>query len=426
VLSGTLAGRITYENEHYGGPVPTKGVPEVTVTADSSIISSPDKTDITSYPVISPSDIGGLYTMTGFGPGQYVVTPSRTAYACGSLSGIDLFDATLVAQHIVGLITLTPTQLRAGKVSNTADPISSFDAGLIAQCWVQAPTSLVNRTGQWKFTDAVKTYPDMNPNRPNENYVGLLLGDVSGDWTPETGPIPPPALMEKTAEKSDEDAVRASLPVTNVAQGGSVTVPFKIENLRGRGVVSYQFEVQYDPAVVRPADVAADLAGTLGSGLSVVSNSPEPGRLRVGVFGITPVTGDGSYVDLKFVGLGALGTSTSLTIREFGVNDGSTGSVVTDGQLTIGSAASSNATISGRVLSQDGRGVRNAQVMLTNSSGAVVQTSSGPRGTFQFGNLTMGETYTLTVVSRRFAFQPRSVAITDSAMMGIDLIGEGR
>jgi hypothetical protein len=63
-------------------------------------------------------------------------------------------------------------------------------------------------------------------------------------------------------------------------------------------VDSLQFDISYDPAVMAPA--GATLDGAVDQSLSIVSNAPEPGLLKVAVYGAVPVAGDGVYAYLVF------------------------------------------------------------------------------------------------------------------------------
>jgi hypothetical protein len=125
-------------------------------------------------------------------------------------NGIFSNDAALIAQHVVQLITLTPTQIRAADVSGLHS-ISSFDAALIAQYVVGIPNPL-NQSGKWKFTP-MSTMPDTTVDS-TQNYLALLLGDVSGDWLPPTMARPVEAIVPDPAT-----SVRVSIPDTKAARG---------------------------------------------------------------------------------------------------------------------------------------------------------------------------------------------------------------
>ncbi len=71
-----------------------------------------------------------------------------------------------------------------------------------------------------------------------------------------------------------------------------------------------------------------------------------------------------------------------------------------------------NATISGRVLTADGRPIRNARVIISgNSLEQPITVTTGSLGWYSFDGLATGETYVLTVNSKRFTFTTPSQVI---------------
>src|SRR4030095_12382297 len=118
-----------------------------------------------------------------------------------------------------------------------------------------------------------------------------------------------------------ENSIRATLADTKAAANSTVTLPLSLSNLRGAEVGSFQFDIEYDPAMLKPAEIAADVAETLCDGAGVASYSPSPGLLKVVVYGTFPVSGEGVYVNLRFKTAGTR-ASTPVEIRRFRVNDG--------------------------------------------------------------------------------------------------------
>ena len=87
-----------------------------------------------------------------------------------------------------------------------------------------------------------------------------------------------------------------------------------------------------------------------------------------------------------------------------------------------GAAPSSNATVSGRVLTSDGRGLRNATVSITDSNGVSRIATTSSFGFFSFDNVSAGQAYTFRIFSRFFRFQPRTVQINDNLTLA-DFMG---
>lgn len=71
-------------------------------------------------------------------------------------------------------------------------------------------------------------------------------------------------------------------------------------------------------------------------------------------------------------------------------------------------------TVSGRVLTSDGRGVTNARVSITDSTGNVVTFVTGRRGLYRFDEIEVGQSYVVSVASRRFNYEPRLIELSDN------------
>jgi uncharacterized delta-60 repeat protein len=107
---------------------------------------------------------------------------------------------------------------------------------------------------------------------------------------------------------------------------------------------------------------------------------------------------------------------------EFVVDENLTGSTRT-GSIVIGTAVfrvtqngpttAAQLSISGRVRTADGRGIRNARVTISgNSLSQPLTVTSGSFGYYSFEGLRAGETYVVTVTSRRYTFTAPSRVLT--------------
>ena len=85
-------------------------------------------------------------------------------------------------------------------------------------------------------------------------------------------------------------------------------------------------------------------------------------------------------------------------------------------------AVASNFTVSGRVLTSDGRGLRNATVSMTSSQGVVRTATTSSFGLFSFDNVIAGDTYTVRIISRLYRYQPQAVQATDNITLP-DFVG---
>ena len=328
IVGGAISGTVNYGTAP--SPQPVSGV---TLTA----AGTPSATSATNS--------AGAYNLTGLGGGPYTVTPTKT----GDVNGISAFDASLVAQHVAGLVTLTANQQIAGDASGNGT-LSSFDASLIAQTAAGTPNSGI--AGTWKFGPTNRSYPTLSGNQTNQNFEAILVGDVSGNWKPPANNAPlieaGSALNRRSPSSRDLPendlspgrALTVSLPRMTSTPGASVMIPITTDDLTGRGVVSYDFTIAFDPAVLQSPEI--DFAGTLSSGMTLTINKLTPGRLTISAFQTTPLIGRGTLLYLKFTVAGAPGSATTLTwlsAESFKFNEGLRASALIDGRITVAPSA---------------------------------------------------------------------------------------
>ena len=378
VINGAISGAITY-----GNALTTTPVPDVLVTASGS----PEVTDLT--------DADGLYQITALGPGPYVVTPSKT----GDVNGISAFDAALVAQKVVGVITFTPNQSLAADVSGNGT-ISSFDAAQIAQYVLEIPNSSV--AGTWTFSPESRTYPTTTSPYTNEDYEAILMGEVSGNWAPPT--------LGLSATKSDRRLEKAnpthvSLPRVYGLPNTIINIPVTVgEELGAEGILSYEVDLTYDPAVLQPDASFADTSSTLSASMAVTVNNSTAGRSRLAAFGTSPLVGQGTLINLRFRVVGTFGQISPLTWNRFVFNEGEPGSITTNGRVTVTSATSVPVRVGGQVLTTDGRGIPKATVTIIDGDGSPRTTLTNGFGYFQFDNVATGQAYTIGVRHKNYQF----------------------
>lgn len=104
--------------------------------------------------------------------------------------------------------------------------------------------------------------------------------------------------------------------------------------------------------------------------------------------------------------------------------EGDSGAIDNGWSLTLTSQPlAADATVSGNLHATDGRGLSGAYVLLTDNAGHAKTVMSGAGGYFEFTEVETGETYVLTVKSRKYRFAPVVVQINDS-LEGILLTAE--
>lgn len=334
VRTGNVSGRVTYGTSSMlqivpGVAVNAAGLPNLSATTDA----------------------GGLYNLSGFGAGAYTLTPSKSGdVAAGTFSG---FDASLAARYAVGIISLDSNQRDAADASGNGS-VTSFDASLIAQYAVGVTINQPNQTGNWKFVQPDKSYPNIWTDYASEDFTAVLKGDVSGNWTPSG------SFAGSSENNSKPTPVRITMADASVTAGDEIVIPINISDVTNRGVYSFDFEIQFDGNVFdidednitalsgneeesyAPTDFAGILpmpsfvekTGSLSRNYSLAVKRTAKGTLRITGYGVTPLEGAGELLRLKFrAKSGAGAVKSRITWSAAGLNEGGEIPVLAEGAV---------------------------------------------------------------------------------------------
>lgn len=117
--------------------------------------------------------------------------------------------------------------------------------------------------------------------------------------------------------------------------------------------------------------------------------------------------GSGNYLSLNNSGTAP---TTSSTVETLNISTKpATGQTYTFAPI----ATASSSSISGKVLTNEGRGLVNAIVTLTNSQGATRTARTSSFGSFRFNELETGQTYIIAVKAKQYIFVPQVVSVFD-------------
>ena len=315
------------------GDVRVTGVMRGTVRYATSV-SFPAVQDVSllgsGSPSVSTTTVDdGTYELLGFGPGSYTVTPSKQ----GDNNGITAMDASLISKFLVGTTSLTPEQVLAGDVSGNGS-LSSFDAALIAQ--YVAGISNAGQTGSWRFQPGSRDYASV-ANEGGQDYLAFLMGEVSGNWTHQSSALfggDPNRIG--TEDRKSASGVSASLPTLKAEVNRVINIPVSLSMpTSATPLDAYQFDLTFDPKVIRPDGTSAETQGTLSSGLNALVNNAESGRLRLVVFGSNAIGTGGILINLKFLVVGSPGAVSPLAFNGLLFNEGNPVVEGRNGKVTV-------------------------------------------------------------------------------------------
>jgi len=337
----SISGTVTYGNP--ASPT-TKFISNATVNAGGS----PNLTAFTAV----PGPTAGQYVLTGFGAGSYTVSLAKTT----GQNGVSSADAARIAQHVAGTLFITSdSQKIAADVTNNG-ALSSTDAAQLAR-FVTGLGSPIGLTNQWRFfvpdptfpigaSPTTRSYTDPIGVQTGQDYIGILIGEVTGNWTPSAARPVGVVDSGKWTVESDRNAecgmrnaeckdIAIELPMVDVSADKEIVVPVNIDGIADKGVISYEFDLRYDPSVMQPVGDAVDVKDTISRGLSVVTNPYEPGLLRVVVYGAYPIDVDGLLLNLRFTAVGASGSVTPISFERIMFNEGESRVLVSDGKIEL-------------------------------------------------------------------------------------------
>jgi hypothetical protein len=212
---------------------------------------------------------------------------------------------------------------------------------------------------------------------------------------------------------------------TTVTLGTQSTLTFTITNANPATAATGVTFTDVFPTTPGPMTVASPVTasttcagGTLTNNTGGILTPGDPGIKLAG--GTLAANGATCTVSVK-VATNLAGTynNTSGNVASIEGASGLTASA----SLTASPLTASGVSVSGRVIQGEGRGIRNARVVITDAAGVSRTVMTGPRGNFRFEDVMAGETYTISVAARRFTFTPRVITVVDE-LTDVDFIAE--
>jgi hypothetical protein len=254
-------------------------------------------------------------------------------------------------------------------------------------------TATTGQVGNWKFSPAPRQYDSVSNSIPGEDYTAVIVGEVSGDWTPVQGSAEMLTEKDETEDRTEspsdletdesfqaankvEDSAMAETEISlpeeiSAAVGETIMIPVRFANYTGKTISAYSFVVNFDPAVLQPDSAQPiERSATVSEEFAVVhSIESKRGQIRIaaanGGDGNRTAGINGVLLKLRFQVIGAntskRQTAAALKLAHSAIIEDHFGAALnvkkTNGSVRI--IANSNPSLmTGREVSADGRGVR--------------------------------------------------------------------
>jgi hypothetical protein len=281
-------------------------------------------------PASTTTDGGGLYAFVGVW-GNETITAKRVDTVHDP--AITSADAVAISKSVVKLINLTPRQKIAGDVSNNGS-VTAYDASLVAQyaahlfapygaSGAHFPVSNANRS-DWTFDPGSRTYSPVTGTVSDANIVGLLFGDVTGNWpVTDVAALAEPTIAIPTSPEPVSQVHPRTGPATIYVPERPTRVPgtldwkFVLAIRDADGIEGLDLVVRFGRSGVRFKELR-----TVGiaSSMTAVGNLVESG-LKIALFGARPLSGSGSVLEITVTGESGAGVGTP-TLFDASANEG--------------------------------------------------------------------------------------------------------
>lgn len=341
----------------------------------------------------SPGSTGDLSTVGGLGLnptsfGAMDIQPgSNTAYAALNIDSVPTFvsiDLTTGAATIIGPIGS----------AIVIDGIAIQTGAIVAPSPVPSPTPGVTPTPGATATPTPTPTP--TPPAPPTPTPSV---------TPT--PIPPNASIIRAVSTQTAFNMAVHLHFDLLARGGEKRVMFSF---------AFNQSVFLNPVV--------SLSPQAQVGSTLTTDMSEAAQGRIGIIIDSPAaypTGTHRLVTVVFhtsqtAPAGAYPISYVATPIPFEIRDVN-GNLLPwwfERGVIVSTTSSAGVEVSGRVLTADGRGLRNARVSIVDASGGRRTVTTGSFGNYRFDDIEAGGTYVVTVDSKRYSFAPRVLAVADT------------
>jgi len=242
------------------------------------------------------TDASGGYGFLNLTGGlNYTVRPDKADDASGSITA---YDASLILRYVVHLINFSSCQKLSADVTGNCE-VSAYDASYILR-YVVGQITQFPIGKDWRFFPATFVldanpclgipdsifYAALSDNKFNQDYKGILYGDVSGNWAGKVviAGIPKQiTLLPKITAKE-----------FTVKPGEEFTLPIELADLGE--TYSAEFSLSYNADWLEAKTVTPS---ELTSGF-MLEQKISDSQIKIALASAKPVTGSGTFVGITF------------------------------------------------------------------------------------------------------------------------------
>ena len=284
--------------------------------SDDSPIPNAD-VDITGDDTFSATtNTTGDYLFNSIPGGNYISTPSKS----DDLGGLSGTDASRIARFAAGLFTLDCLEMIAGDVSMNGY-ISGTDASRVAR-YAAGLLAYLNTSGiNWVFTpepipdcdtwppivyENTREYNPLASDLTDEDFIGIRLGDVTGNWSPD---VREPLKYESFEITEIETGINSTLRIPVIID--------KISAIEGIDIC-----IAFNPEVLQLTELTLKEGILDNKDYTIETNLNEAGKGKMVIYALKDlITEKGTVAFIEFDIIGAVGSKSEIYFTKYDVNE---------------------------------------------------------------------------------------------------------
>ncbi|CAN2047707.1 hypothetical protein GMMP1_40048 [Candidatus Magnetomoraceae bacterium gMMP-1] len=261
----------------------------------------------------------GNYTFYGIPAGSYELNASKS----DDLGGLSGLDASIISRHAAELYDFNCHEKITADVTDNGS-ISGMDRSRVARYVVEKITCLNDSCIHWRFIPEAITncnnWPPisysshreftLDSDRLNEYFIGVRLGDVTGNWVPN---------QLKSSKLSRSRERNHQIKVTN---GSNLKVPIILSEVTE--IEGIDIKIEFDENVLNVKDI------TLKGGIleywnyELSDNTDHDGQVVFTIFAMADViSSSGEIAFITFNVVGDINSTSDLYLTKFECNESS-------------------------------------------------------------------------------------------------------
>ena len=270
----------------------------------------------------------GDYLFNNIPGGDYISTPSKD----DDLGGLSGTDASRIARYAAGLYSLNCLEIIAGDVSLNGS-ISGLDASKVARYIAGLITELNSNDINWVFTpepipdcadwppivyESTREYSPLNLDLTDEDFIGIRLGDVSGNWSPG---VREPIIYDPSEVTNIETDINSTLRIP-IRLGFPMKSGRQVVIEKATAIEGIDISIAFNPEVLQLTELSLQDGILDNKNYAVETNLEKAGKGIMVIYAQKDLVSESGIVAfIEFDIIGEVGNSSEVYFTKFDVNE---------------------------------------------------------------------------------------------------------